>query len=51
MLRSPILLLAVVGALLSAAPAHAGTYGVHACATAAGKFVNRSWAFSVPSTR
>ena len=51
MRRSAILLLAVVGALLSAAPAHAGTYGVHACATAAGKFANRSWTFSVPSTR
>jgi hypothetical protein len=32
----------LVGTLVNAAPANAGTYDVHACSTAAGKFTNNS---------
>src|SRR3954454_12773300 len=38
----------VVGSLVSAAAAEAGTYDVNACSTPAGKFTNHSWAILVP---
>ncbi len=37
----------LVGSIGAASPALAGTYDVHACATAAGKFTNHSWTISV----
>jgi hypothetical protein len=40
--------LLLAGLLLSAAPAAAGTYEVHACLTSGGKFTNHSWSISVP---
>ena len=40
----------LVGWLVNAAPASAGTYDVHACSTAAGKFTNNSWSISVPGS-
>ncbi len=40
--------MALLGGLVSASPAFAGTYDVHACSTAAGKFTNHSWSVSVP---
>lgn len=49
-MRRILLVLALLAALLVAAPAHAGTYVVKACAVPSGVTTNHSWAFSVPST-
>src|SRR4051794_10564842 len=38
---------ALVGSLLSTAPAVAGTYDVNACATSAGTFTNHSWGLAI----
>src|SRR3954454_4845580 len=45
--------IAVGAGLMTATPAQAGTYVVHACATSAGKFTNHSWALDVagPATQ
>ncbi len=40
----------LVGWLVNATAASAGTYDVHACSTAAGKFTNNSWSISVPGS-
>src|SRR4051794_3301004 len=42
-------LLAVLGAVLATAPAHAGGYTVYACAAAGQQWDNRSWALTAPA--
>ena len=50
MRRSLTFVLAAVLAALVTAPAQAGVYEVRACTTATGNALNKSWAFTVPSS-
>ncbi|HET9853160.1 MAG TPA: hypothetical protein VFP56_11730, partial [Candidatus Limnocylindrales bacterium] len=45
--RLGAVVVALAAGSVGAAPAFAGTYDVHACATPGGKFSNHSWAISV----
>jgi hypothetical protein len=50
-MRRSLPVLALLVALVAAAPARAGTYDVRACATSLGTYANKSWTFAVPGSQ